>query len=166
MKIFIVTSGEYSDYGINRVFLNQENADRYVEVYNRGQTPYNHARIEEYDVTDGDDGEFDVREIRYVEVSYDFYNQQAHSYCEFSSVTSVDNPNIKSGINYHEHSDGWYGFDFKRVINNNHDDVYWRNKYEKVCFDLAAQIQYWRTVDRMSVDEINAALGKWDGDNR
>ena len=40
MKIFIVTSGEYSDYGINAVFSTKENAEKYIG------TIYSSDRIE------------------------------------------------------------------------------------------------------------------------
>ena len=31
-KVFIVTSGEYSDYGINRVFSTEEKAKKWIDV--------------------------------------------------------------------------------------------------------------------------------------
>ena len=43
-KIYIVTSGEYSDYGINAVFTTKEKAADYVEQHG---TDYN---VEEYDL--------------------------------------------------------------------------------------------------------------------
>lgn len=35
MKIYIVTTGQYSDYGISKVFLNKENAEKYVELLHK-----------------------------------------------------------------------------------------------------------------------------------
>lgn len=45
MKIFIVTSGEYSDYHIDAVFSTEENAKKYAELH-----PGRFADIEEFDV--------------------------------------------------------------------------------------------------------------------
>lgn len=45
MKIYIITSGAYSDYGIERVFLSEEKAKSYCELHNE-------CRIEEYDTFD------------------------------------------------------------------------------------------------------------------
>lgn len=44
MKIYIVTSGEYSDYGIDAVFSTKEKADEYIQQHG---TDYH---IEEYDL--------------------------------------------------------------------------------------------------------------------
>jgi len=51
MTVYIVTSGEYSDYGINVVFSTREKADAYVKIHNRGG-PYDSAGVEEYEVDD------------------------------------------------------------------------------------------------------------------
>lgn len=45
MKIYIVTSGEYSDYGIDSVYSNKENAEKYIKLY-----PSIRYEIEEFDV--------------------------------------------------------------------------------------------------------------------
>jgi len=45
MKIFIVTSGEYSDYGICAVFSTKEKAQKYIEIY-----PDQQSEIEEWNV--------------------------------------------------------------------------------------------------------------------
>lgn len=35
-KVYVVTSGSYSDYQINHIFLNEKDADQYVEEMNKG----------------------------------------------------------------------------------------------------------------------------------
>ena len=48
-KIYIVTSGEYSDYGINAVFSSRELAEKYIELQTRvGYWYFEVPRIEEY----------------------------------------------------------------------------------------------------------------------
>lgn len=47
-KVYIVTSGEYSDYGIDEVFDNREDAEKYVCLHKRNIL--DDFRIEEYDI--------------------------------------------------------------------------------------------------------------------
>ena len=47
-KVYIVTSGEYSDYGIDEVFDNREDAEKYVCLNRRND--YYDLRIQEYKV--------------------------------------------------------------------------------------------------------------------
>lgn len=49
MKIYIVTSGSYSDYGINCVFSTKEKADEYVKMKNLSDR-WEDYNVEEYDV--------------------------------------------------------------------------------------------------------------------
>lgn len=50
-KVYVITRGEYSNYGIETIFMNREAAEKYCAVYpNRyGDEPM----IEEWDITDG-----------------------------------------------------------------------------------------------------------------
>lgn len=47
-KVYVVTSGRYSDYGIDHIFLNEEDADKYVEEKNKGD--YNQFCVELYNL--------------------------------------------------------------------------------------------------------------------
>ena len=48
-KVFVVTSGEYSDYGIDAVFSSKELAEKYIKFKSRVSVIYpEYARIEEY----------------------------------------------------------------------------------------------------------------------
>ena len=47
-KVYIVTSGAYSDYSIEEVFDNREDAEKYICLYNNDG--YWNMRIEEYDI--------------------------------------------------------------------------------------------------------------------
>jgi len=49
MKVYIVTSGEYSDYGINRVFTDKERAELYCAMHEGGCDPY---FVEEWETDD------------------------------------------------------------------------------------------------------------------
>lgn len=51
MKIYIVTSGEYSSYGINAVFSTYEKAEKYIALRNDEDSSWHDEYyIEEYDV--------------------------------------------------------------------------------------------------------------------
>jgi len=49
-KVYLITSGEYSDYGVDMICSTREGAERALELYfsNRGQ--YDRASIEEWDM--------------------------------------------------------------------------------------------------------------------
>lgn len=47
-KVYIVVSGEYSDYGINTVFSDLKSAEMYCALHN--EDTYDNYRIEEYPV--------------------------------------------------------------------------------------------------------------------
>lgn len=60
-KVYIVTSGAYSDYSIEEVFDNPEDAEKYICLYNNDG--YWNMRIEEYDICKN-------AELRNVKVHY------------------------------------------------------------------------------------------------
>lgn len=47
-KVYIVTSGAYSDYAIEEVFENPEDAEKYICLHNNDG--YWNMRVEEYDI--------------------------------------------------------------------------------------------------------------------
>ena len=51
-KIYIVTAGEYSDYGIVEVFENEQKAVMFAKAYNNGDYIYGNAQIEVYETHD------------------------------------------------------------------------------------------------------------------
>ena len=54
MEVFVVTSGEYSDYRIEAVFLNLREAEKYCASINKGRPDWD-LQIETYDTEDGAD---------------------------------------------------------------------------------------------------------------
>lgn len=57
--IYIVTSGEYSDYHIDAVFLDKESAEIYCTIHN-GKENYDFCHIEEYSVSDVIKGNIEI----------------------------------------------------------------------------------------------------------
>ena len=52
MKIYVVTSGCYSDYGIDAVFVDKKEAAKFTAVKNKSDN-YTTYRIESYETADG-----------------------------------------------------------------------------------------------------------------
>lgn len=52
MKVFIITQGEYSDYGIRAVSLDKDDAERKCATLNRNIRCGEYCEIEEYDTGD------------------------------------------------------------------------------------------------------------------
>lgn len=52
-EIYVVTSGEYSDYGIVKIFENIEDAEQFCAIHNDNMKPYNNAyRLEIYSLSE------------------------------------------------------------------------------------------------------------------
>lgn len=59
MKLYVVTSGEYSDYGINSIFSTKEKAQAYIDRSNKlGIDNYLGWNIEEYELDENATVEF------------------------------------------------------------------------------------------------------------
>lgn len=52
MKVFLITQGEYSDYGIRAVSLDKEDAERKCALLNKNVYCGEYCEIEEYDTDD------------------------------------------------------------------------------------------------------------------
>lgn len=127
MKVYIVTSGSYSDYQIRRIFLDPEKASEY-------QSSVSDAN--DVAVFDTDDTEkfetFRVLSIR---------SQNKYSFdVDFRLDNSLDN--INPNTNYYGHSDEIHIT--RRIDKLEHtEDEKWKliDKYKKVVQDLYAQIE-------------------------
>jgi hypothetical protein len=52
MKVYVVTRGEYSNYSIDKVFLDKEKAEKYAELYEKTNRYADNVNVEEYIVYD------------------------------------------------------------------------------------------------------------------
>lgn len=134
MKVYVVTSGSYSDYSINRVFLDKEKAEKYVDMCEDSE-------IEEYETDD----DKEINEIKYVRIYYGVEPNQLPKY-QFhlikTNTLDKSEENIKH-TSYFCYSSNRESLSICRIIkqlNYNEEDL--KNKYEKVCQDLYAQIKY------------------------
>ena len=69
MKVYIVTEGEYSGYGISAVFTDEDKAWQYASLDDD-------RRIEVYDT---DTAEIDSSKTTYIQITYDFCNNRIYS---------------------------------------------------------------------------------------
>ena len=60
-EVYVITSGEYSDYGINRIFLDRDLAEAYCAVHHN-DSPYDEDRpqIEVWEISDESDIKVDT----------------------------------------------------------------------------------------------------------
>ena len=100
-KVYIVTSGAYSDYSIEEVFDNREDAEKYICLYNNDG--YWNMRIEEYDICKN-------AELKNVKVHYGIsFIMRGNRIISFGIV--YENKPIETNINGSEHtrSKSYYG---------------------------------------------------------
>ena len=50
MKLFVVTSGSYSDYGIEEIFSSKENAEKYIKIAKEYNPDYINDEVEEFEL--------------------------------------------------------------------------------------------------------------------
>ena len=89
MKIYVVTSGSWEDYGINRVFLSKEAAESYCNYWNMFEDDEDELLgIEEYDDSSKESIEFS----KYARVTLD-YDGTFTSY----PADSIENTSLYDG---------------------------------------------------------------------
>ena len=137
MEIYVITSGAYSDYGIDKVFLDKEKAEHYAE-WGIGR------KVEVYNTED----DCAVEEIYKIHLHGRItYGGEVIIDCE--SVDKVDNIGTSS-IWFYKGDFSWlpknerscYSFGFTKCVNNNnYSKQYLEDKYRKVYYDIAAIIK-------------------------
>lgn len=170
-KAYVVTSGSYSDYGIDRIFLSKEKAEAYHELIKR--THYDVNDIEEYDLSD------DEVFTPYYYIEFVYYIPGMED--KYSKTRIKGRPSLFGGeyyINVYKCIDGdryasCRSTDYVngtitliRPIGYNKDKInldFLTEKYLKVCQDLSAQIRYhfymggneWNLYSNNWFDEID-----------
>lgn len=100
-KVYIVTYGTYSDYAIEEVFDNREDAERYICLHYNDS--YLDMRVEEYDI-------YKNAELKNVKVYYGIYFIMRENGINFFDIV-YDNKPIETNINRskHNHSKSYDG---------------------------------------------------------
>jgi hypothetical protein len=138
MKVYVVTAGSYSDYHIERVFLDKEKAERYVELsQNSCDEPY----IEEFETDD----DKQIDKITYIYATYSKDRSYGNDYMrvEIKTTNTLDSSEEDvNGNNFWLYS--YFGekdLTVTRVLNGEYDEEKLKNKYTKVCYDLMSKIE-------------------------
>lgn len=140
-KVYIVTSGTYSDYTIDRVFLDKEKAERYIKLCDNHY--WDTPQIEEFE-TDDDKS---IDEIKYVRGVYaknqgsNFRGKEMDVSIMRSNNLDDKEQNIKRNW-FHKSYSGGYSLTIQRVIHGDFDEEKIIKKYEKALYDMMAQIEY------------------------
>lgn len=148
-KVYIVSAGEYSDWRINKIFLNKEKAEAYHKICN----DYDLNDIEEYDTSDDEV----ITKITYCECSYQVIDSR-YSDKRLSGDYKFEIKYGNTADNKEEYLNNTVFYDnkiiLKRVLHGEFDEDKVKDKYLKVCQDLSAFIRNEITVNGASDRDI------------
>lgn len=131
--IYIVTSGEYSDYSIDAVFQNKDKAEAYCKCHPDAEieeweffddhiyTPFNVVTIH-----------MNILSSKNEEIHFDFRTLSQ----EDASFYMVNRENVTVYTPHH------ISIFLIRMLPKNYDKQYIKNKYTKVFYDLISEIKY------------------------
>lgn len=130
MKVYVVTSGEYSDYMIRKIFLDKDKAEEYKKWLPDSND------IEEYDTSDDDV----VNKQYVVRVDLKWYSDKR----EDLNARSWENCEANSNYNvYFNYRDTWEELVVTRTVSGeNFDEEFWKDKLTKYIYDLKAYVEY------------------------
>jgi hypothetical protein len=147
MKVFIVTSGEYSDYGIERVFTDKSKAEAYSEWLTDSNG------VDEYDTSDNDV----IVPLYCVEFRYNI-TKEISPKISIQKTNSEDVWSTKNHTFYNDYgaNDIWGSRTFTKQQYKG--DEWAKEKVTKICYDLATQIKAWISdglTDKMIKEMLN-----------
>ena len=130
MKVYIVTSGTYSDYMIQKIFLDKDKAEEY-----RKWLPDSND-VEEYDTSDDD-----IIEKKYkVRIDLKWYPNKEEKLIARSWKDCESDYNYNWYSNY---SDIWEELTVVRTVSGeNFNEEFWKDKLTKHIYDLKAYVEY------------------------
>lgn len=78
--VYVVTSGEYSAYGINKVFGDLKSAEKYCALENSKRYSDERCHIEFYEVNSGESHSDDIDIYRYINCQFQRSSDSGHIY--------------------------------------------------------------------------------------
>ena len=147
MKVYIVTSGTYSDYMIRKIFLDKDKAEEYKKWLPDSND------VEEYDTSDDDiiNKSYEVR----IDLKWNPNKEEKLIARSWKDCESNYNYNFYSNSNY---SDTWEELVVVRTVNaDNYDEQYWKDKLTKHIYDLKAYVEHLKT-EGCDVKQIRDAI--------
>lgn len=156
-KVYIVTSGEYSDYGIEACFSTKKKAQEYVNNAKKLHSKYYYQDIEEWDL----DSNSDIVDV--IDVFFTFTSPLSKNNHEEMIETRVDK-NIRSQVYNYGDKIEFYGFDLdtlhiREIANPNKTIEEEKARLTKVAYDIAKKINYLYKVENIKdLKEIRKRL--------
>ena len=149
-KVYIVTSGEYSSYCIEKVFLDKTKAEAYCKFHDNYD-------IEEYDTSDDDI----YTSFNYVNIYYIFNIETYNLDIQIFIKTACKEENsyyLQPYFNSLAYAK-YITINYTHPINQLDDEEKIKNKYMKVFQDLTSEIKYFLSdYDLSKEDEKELAL--------
>lgn len=149
-KVYIVTSGYYSDYSIERVFLDKEKAEKYVSVSYR-----NDMSVEEYDITDLNVELENIKNVK--EITYQCEIRTGKEInISFDDINSIDFE-ISTYVYEYYYNNNELTLSLTRQLRENETENQATERIMKIAQDISAEIRY-ELSNGTTIDEINKML--------
>lgn len=132
MEVYIVTTGCYSDYGIDKVFLDKEKAEHYAEWRED-------ARVEVYSTEE----EENTEEMWKIRISGRFVPNKKITtpICNVEKTNKEDEFNRTYFTDYRKYNTDYCELTIIRCIpNKNFDENFYVNRYTKAYYDFCYMI--------------------------
>ncbi len=158
--VYIVTSGDYSDYQIRGVFLDREKADAYLTLIDKG---YESSQVEVHDIYSGP-----VELLRTYE--YCCRADGVKTRGTWKEIPTVEWDDVNRRYVYYGMGIGllddiaW--LQIVQAVTPQHPDAWWEERIQKTAADLLALAEHERLVNGRTQDEINALLGRTSPEGR
>ena len=128
-KVYIVTSGIYSDYAIEEVFDNREDAERYICLHENDS--YLDMSVEEYDI-------YKNAELKNVKVHYGIYFIMRENGINFFDIV-YDNKPIETNINRSKHN---YSKSYDGTLPLSNRNIFKdKDVVKKIVYDAVAKFE-------------------------
>ena len=155
-KVYIVSTGDYSDYTIEAVFLNREKAENYKNHLNGSND------IEEFETSD----DKIIEPLNYCFITY-YFELNTYTVLSNKELNSIDiqmfngNTIDNDWVTNKTEIDYCSCLSLIRIINNENDfdENTLKDRYLKVCQDISANIKQLRT-EGFSDKQINEILNE------
>lgn len=153
MTVYIVTSGEYSDYTIQKVFSNKEAAERYKKYHRCNDY------IEEYEVYDSmESADTESKPVMFIRIQGDIY-PEALVNLKYDIIPAAMYPGIITrGAGVHNFvRDSLTIYTYRYIEEDKWDEEKCKAKLTKSLYDYTALVKD-MLADGSNIDMINLAL--------
>lgn len=143
-KVYLISSGSYSDYNIERIFLSKEKAEAYMKVSDCNYL----NEIEEFELSD--DKIFTP--CHYINITYylnntkPYYVKDIYNFKITTSNTEETTIEYMKTITYSDIGNEYLTI-HRPIFSQFFDENYLKQKYKKVCEDLETQIKSLKDIE-------------------